>query len=228
MYHRLVSFLTASSRYHSLIKCLSIYFLLTFLSALLMMVLDSLTPPLFGVQAISKTRWKVDEILSHYGLFRGTILITLLGPLVEETAFRLGLIPNRVAISISTGVLLFFLSGPVFFVDDLGKYSIRVFTSTVISIVSYAYSPSNLTYFFNKYYNSMIYLSSILFAALHIGNFNVVHKEVFFLYPFYVLPQFFMGLISSWLRIQQGFIWSVVFHILINGSVTWPKFFLTV
>jgi hypothetical protein len=57
----------------------------------------------------------------------------------------------------------------------------------------------------------------------HISNFHPIQYEIIFLYPIYVLPQFFMGLILGWLRIQYGFLWAVLFHILVNGLFTWPK-----
>ncbi|WP_374756160.1 CPBP family glutamic-type intramembrane protease [Larkinella rosea] len=71
----------------------------------------------------------------------------------------------------------------------------------------------------------LLIFTSIGFALLHIFNFSHFQFFLFPIYLIYILPQFFLGLILGIVRLKNGFFWSVLLHILINGSVTWPKLF---
>ncbi|MGM9506322.1 CPBP family glutamic-type intramembrane protease [Larkinella sp. GY13] len=73
-------------------------------------------------------------------------------------------------------------------------FVIRRFDKKVLEVYS-SVSPS-----------SWIIVSSAIFSLAHITNFDPIHYSVWYLYPIYVLPQFFMGLIASTIRINNGLI----------------------
>ncbi|WP_442598407.1 CPBP family glutamic-type intramembrane protease [Parapusillimonas sp. JC17] len=63
----------------------------------------------------------------------------------------------------------------------------------------------------------VFHLSSVLFAAVHLYNFNL-HQTPLWLLPLLVLPQWLTGLVLGWLRIRRGIGASMLLHALFNGG----------
>ncbi len=216
--------LSAPTLPKTLARCLGYHISLGLVSVVLMQLVDLMVTNYFGLKAIMSTKLKSIQLLEELGILYGVALVTFFGPLVEEIAFRLALTTNKLAIISSLSTLVFFLSGPVFYIDDTLAYLVRVVSSGLFGVVVYWFiHPENTEAFFKRHQNYLLVITSTLFAGVHISNFHPIQYEIIFLYPIYVLPQFFMGLILGWLRIQYGFLWAVLFHVLVNGLFTWPK-----
>ncbi|WP_165841069.1 CPBP family glutamic-type intramembrane protease [Larkinella punicea] len=149
-------------------------------------------------------------------------LVTILIPIFEELAFRLFLKPSGFTIAISVALLLFFFTGDVYYIDSFSYY-LRILVCLIVFFVIRRFDKKVLEVYSSVSPSSWIIVSSAIFSLAHITNFDPIHYSVWYLYPIYVLPQFFMGLIASTIRINNGFIWSVLLHMLINGFGAWPK-----
>ncbi|EIM75841.1 abortive infection protein [Nitritalea halalkaliphila LW7] len=69
----------------------------------------------------------------------------------------------------------------------------------------------------------VIWISSGLFALVHIGNFGGVDwGQYFYLIPFLVLAQFLVGLVLSFIRLQHGMLWAMLFHGTYNACLVIP------
>ena len=76
-----------------------------------------------------------------------------------------------------------------------------------------------------SYYLISIIVSSLFFGFIHIANFNQLET----LLPFILiitLPQIILGFVLAFIRLNYGFIYSVVTHLLYNFILVFPVFIL--
>lgn len=70
--------------------------------------------------------------------------------------------------------------------------------------------------FWVKNFKFFFYGSAILFALMHLSNFNNTNLLFYFLAPLIVLPQFIGGISLGYIRLKLGFSWGVFKHGLYN------------
>lgn len=150
------------------------------------------------------------------------IIIAILIPFIEEVIFRLPMNLKKSSIAISIAILYLRFSGNFItnFIDirkteDIFKILIAIIIFTTLMIVL---SQKKLDIIKRKHYRIVFYFIAICFGLIHITNFHPINYYLFFLYPFYVLPQFFMGVFIGHFRIRYGFIWGWALHALINST----------
>ena len=71
----------------------------------------------------------------------------------------------------------------------------------------------------NKYYKFIFYSFALIFALIHLTNYNNNSLEFFLLTPFIVLSQFVGGLTLGYTRLKLGLIWSILQHSLFNSII---------
>ncbi|MGM9506326.1 CPBP family glutamic-type intramembrane protease [Larkinella sp. GY13] len=200
-----------------------LHYFFTLISVILILVVDKVFLPLISVNSILENHHESSSLLEEYGVIIGAIIVTLIGPLIEEISFRLILNPTKKNIIISSTIFFFLISGPVWYLSTFP--TIRLLICFFIFIFFYTFSDffNDKLLRLNKFF--LLAISSFGFALFHIFNFSNFHFILLPIYLIYVLPQFFLGVILGIIRLKNGFLWSVLLHILINGSVTWPKLF---
>ncbi|MCH4251858.1 MAG: CPBP family glutamic-type intramembrane protease [Prevotella sp.] len=170
-------------------------------------------------------------------IFLGLLLISVLGPLFEESIFRLWLSFKRIHIFISLFILLYILIGICIpsekqtFLHGLAKvsyftgYSYKLPLSILLSSSVFLLSQKSLDRIKEKFGHYFIVLSIIVFATLHISNMSF---EWFLLPVAFLccLPQFVLGLTVTYYRINLGFFYGLIFHALWNFSLTFINDFL--
>lgn len=68
-----------------------------------------------------------------------------------------------------------------------------------------------------------IFVSSALFAIVHLGNFTDFDYGTYFYWvPFIVGAQFLIGLVLSYIRLNYGIKWSIIFHGVYNAILVIP------
>ena len=143
----------------------------------------------------------------------------ILAPIGEEIIMRLVLVFNR------RNLLVFIITCFILTVTFVIKQkNMFVFFSslTVISGVAYFYFDQCKVFFIN-HFRIMFFGSAILFGLFHIFNFNGITISNFYVTPFLVLPQLFMGFILGFIRVKYGYIYGVLFHALINTTILMAK-----
>lgn len=156
----------------------------------------------------------------------------VMGPLVEELAFRLPLKVGKWSLAYGLSFLALFVFVIFFqakfdlpawwfdYIDWRGVASIAGTTTLVALLLMglfqiegvYRFIQAKLT----RYY--AVYFYSILgsFAAIHILNFDDV-GEIWFVAPLLILPQLSLSFFTSFIRLKMGFIWAYLAHFLNNG-----------
>ena len=164
---------------------------------------------------------KLFEKNHHFSL----IYICLLGPILEETVFRLPLAFKRtpIALSIACAAFVFGVLSvkPKFLISIFGTLCTLGMEIALLVVVFFAVKrllPAEIQ-LSDRTKKWLIVLSICLFGCMHIGNFTPLQWPIIWVYPLYVVPQLCMGWLITYVRLKNGFIWGIVLHCMIN-SVT--------
>ena len=146
-------------------------------------------------------------------------------PLVEELSYRL---PLRF-LTLAFALIFYRLTSSMWW--DVSMYdpevelaprlaAMLVATALFHLLISLPTLRKCLKEFWQKRFRVVLYLSLLLFAWLHVLNFDCTLKVLLFT-PLLTLPQLLMGLSAAYLRVNHGFIYALVFHSLYNSSLYW-------
>ncbi|MEI6728425.1 MAG: hypothetical protein WCK98_02165 [bacterium] len=178
----------------------------------------------------------VSRDLKAFPAFIGLLLVTVIGPLLEELAFRLYLTTQRTYFFFGLNFFVYYIwefIGGIFNLKDSflfnspGIFFIIVaifgFTTTCSLIVSTKWLESIVTRFFNQF----VYSAGIIFGLIHITNYEN-YQKYFYLIPILVLPQIFVSFIFAFVRTKFSFWWSFISHTLYNFALASPMFALAI
>lgn len=151
---------------------------------------------------------KLEEFLKvNKWLF--AILAIFLAPILEEPIFRLHLDLKKSSIWWGIGLSVLMLSEVWWPVALLLVYFIYLLYSVGKG------NPPRLKY--------VIWISSTLFALVHMGNFtDFDYGKYFYWVPFLVGIQFAVGLVLSYIRLNHGMKWAIIFHGVYNAVLIIP------
>jgi hypothetical protein len=146
------------------------------------------------------------------------LIIVLFGPLYEEVIFRLPLKLEKVGIGISVGLIFYrLLVKHIFIFEFADPYAyVKVVMALIVTLLIAKFLPIVWLTYLKKNYFYFFYLIAIIFALVHVGNFDYYNNSVLLFYPLFTLPQFLMALLIGYTRIEFGFFYGVALHSLIN------------
>lgn len=137
------------------------------------------------------------------------IIAIFLAPLIEEPIFRLHLDLKKSSIWWGLGLSLLMISGVWYPVALIWGY--LIFLNVMIS----KGQKPDLRF--------VVYCSSTLFALVHMTNFTEFdYGKYFYLVPFLVAAQFVVGLVLSYIRLNHGMKWAIIFHGVYNAVLIIP------
>lgn len=172
---------------------------------------------------------RIDNNINYGTLF--FILSCILSPLIEEIAFRLPLIYSRLNLSLSITILSFYIINKFFILKnifDIENYFIlRILISILCGVIFYFISKKHEDILLKIYKNNfkiIYYTSSLIFALLHISNFQS-DFSVLLAAPLITLPQLIFGLTAGFVRIKYGFLYCFLIHIINNMIPTFIFYF---
>ncbi len=141
---------------------------------------------------IDQGKHAVSEMVEQESTLFILVSSVILAPLIEEVMFRLFLRYRR--------------NYPMLILLYLIKKS-GVYGKGNIHIPIYRWWRKRFIYIF--------YVSALMFGAVHMTNYQN-GDSLFFLFPIFTFPQIVMGIFLGYIRLKQGFIWSVLLHALHN------------
>mgnify|MGYP006184564043 CR=1 FL=1 len=151
---------------------------------------------------------KFDVLIKKYRWLL-VILSVLIAPLLEEPIYRLHLDFKKSSIWWSLGLSLLLISEAWFTVVLLW-----IWLFFLLFKVSKGDQP-NLKY--------SVFISSALFGLVHLMNFtDFDYAQYFYWVPFMVGAQFFIGLVLSYIRLNYGMKWAIIFHGVYNAILIIP------
>lgn len=198
-----------------------------FLSSMCCVMITSIV-----VLLMSNDSHKMSGFINNLPAWKIVIYAIIIGPLVEELAFRLPLKLTKLALSYGIAFLaifcftMFFQSNyehPVWlfdYTDWRGILSFAVVATLIASIFLSLFQIKGVFSFIelrlSKYYNVWFYTILILFAAIHILNFENI-GTIWFIAPLLILPQLSLSFFLGFIRVKMGFSWAYLAHFLNNG-----------
>jgi len=167
------------------------------------------------------------HLFKKNGAAKILLYVCLIGPVLEETVFRLPLSFKRIPVALGIAFAFFLFSGAVPFVKkfelSIGwgyALLIHLAFTAVLFFTCIKFIPDNLS-FTTKIKKTIIIISMCLFGLMHILNFIPLQWPLIWIYPVYVLPQLLMGWGITYVRFKRGFIWGIALHCLINSLAMW-------
>lgn len=151
---------------------------------------------------------KLEELLKK-SKWIVAIAAIFLAPLLEEPIFRLHLDLKKSSIWWGIGLSVLML-GEVWWPVAL----LWVYLFFLLYRLSKG-NPLSLKFVF--------WISSALFALVHMGNFSDFdYGRYFYWVPFMVGAQFLVGLVLSYIRLNHGMKWGMIFHGVYNAVLIIP------
>lgn len=153
----------------------------------------------------------IEELVFRYGLRRPAQILWFL-PLTIFCLFFGPIWYSQLALAFA---LAFLFSGPAtrrayFWSDSSARPRWRA------ALFGYAW-PWSWRKRYIRIFPWVFYGSTLLFAALHLYNFNL-HQVPMSIWPLLVIPQCFTGLALGWLRVRYGIGASIALHALFNAG----------
>lgn len=159
--------------------------------------------------------------------FSPLVLLLVAGiilPTVEETCFRLSLKFKPLYLSLSIGVLVYYLLSKAIYqtkisvVDD--SFEIRAglslaFMLLLFPLLSIPSVKEKLSLIWETYFRSIYYTSCLIFAGIHIFNYELSWINLAML-PLLTLPQLMSAIIYGYTRVAFGFQYPLLFHMATN------------
>lgn len=154
-------------------------------------------------------------------LFVGGLIL----PFIEEIAFRLSLVFNKVYFSLSSSVLMYyFLTKTIFntkisMVDE--SFGLRIlialsFGILILLILNFRKVNKKATNFWNRNFHYVFYVSCLVFAWIHISKYELNWLNILLL-PILTLPQLLSAILYGYTRVSFGFIYPLILHISMNS-----------
>ncbi len=140
----------------------------------------------------------------------------VLAPIVEELLFRILLVFNKKNLLIFLAVDI---SLVVLFIAKASYIKFSIFIFLIPFLVFAYYKHKSIKSFLIAHYEIYFYSLAILFAMLHMFNFNGITLNNWPVATLLVIPQIVLGTILGYIRVQYGIIYSILFHALVNISI---------
>lgn len=145
------------------------------------------------------------------------IMIAFLGPLIEESIFRLPLSFRKRDVSISFFVVM------GLFIWYFSKTHHWVFVALALMISSLFYflvlSRRNIVATMkvtDRTSNYLVYISMVVFALFHLTNFIHFDFHDILFYLIFISPVYVATIMITFCRIKLGFIYGIFFHTTLN------------
>jgi hypothetical protein len=145
-------------------------------------------------------------------------------PAFEEITFRLSLKYKTIYASMSLTAIAYYITTKAVYKSNLSlvddSFVSRLLIALIVGIVSYGILnrtsiKQRAHQFWNDNFRYIYYASCIMFAWLHIFNFELTTLNILLL-PLITLPQLFSATIAGYTRVSFGFQYPLLIHMATN------------
>jgi len=150
---------------------------------------------------------------SKYLVIIGFLVI----PFFEEVVWRLLLKPTKSNFFLAVGVLLIYI---IIQLLRQKYYLCIMFTAYLLSlIVIRQFFKEHIKKIFISHFKWFFWASCVFFGLIHAFNFKGNLVWIITLAPLLGSPQIISGSIIGYIRMNYGFIYGVIFHVLLNSTI---------
>ncbi|MFC4758977.1 CPBP family glutamic-type intramembrane protease [Solitalea agri] len=168
------------------------------------------------------------SLLNHYSFTQAWLLSAFIGPVLEELEFRLLLNPCRITIAISCSLFYWVHNGGSFKTETLLTANFLFLTIQSLFFASFLYyliTETVIEELKHYKYKLLVWGTILVFTFVHLKNFEPLTFPLLLLSPILLLYIFFTGWVLTYLRLRNGILWAIIFHILHNTSLNLIKGF---
>ena len=180
-----------------------------------------------GISKLTVNYFEINRIPSY--ISNTNVYITffisavIVGPLIEEIAYRLPLRVSKQYSALGFSALIFiwvsklYYRTMVFSSEGLiSKITLALLGGLIVFfILRNTKTLHRLELFWKNNLRTVVYFSVVLFGYMHLFNFEITKWTILFS-PLLVLPQIIMGFVFTYARLKFGFIYAIVTHALLN------------
>lgn len=159
----------------------------------------------------------VVDLVNNAPVLLVIFLAVVNAPITEELTFRLLLRFSHKKLAIAASFILLFILG--LFIEEI---YIEVLLPLLIIFGLFVFflsrrfiNKAKAEEFYRKNMRKIFYFSIFAFAVIHINNYFDLGPLIL-LIPIFVLPQFFAGLFLGYIRLNYGFMWTILTHAAYN------------
>ena len=168
------------------------------------------------------------------------LLVVFWASISEELGFRLWLRFSPVKWGLGLAFFVFFLTSLIklpfipdqyfTFSSGLGFLTSFLLIGSVFSLIFLLLRKEKVSKvvesFFKRNFPFFFYSLAIFFAVIHITNYDVDLKTIWYFAPVLIFPQLLLSFLISFIRMKYGFFWAIATHSLNNAIAVTPLLFL--
>lgn len=167
------------------------------------------------VSPVPEYQLTYENLLAGYGKYF-FLVVAVIGPVIEETIFRLPLNFQKKNVVISFGTLWICSSILVGIYLNIGVIFL-FFLSTICFFTVVALRQDEFDYIKDYCMKSLMWLSILVFSFLHIRNYTGITDLNWIVAVVNIIPIFVLALGLTFIRCRVGFWYGVLFHCIVNS-----------
>lgn len=195
---------------------------------------------LLKIHGYSEDDLVLTQIIEELDYFLILFLVIIWTPISEEIGFRLWLrfSPLKWGLGLGFFALFFlpfvdipFIPTEIFTFDSVSgslgsMFLVGCIFLFVFFLLKFKEVGLKVEKFFTKNFRFFFYSVGIFFAIIHISNYDVDLKSIWYFAPLLIFPQLFLSFSISFIRMRYGFAWAVFTHALNNSIAIIPLLIL--
>jgi hypothetical protein len=158
------------------------------------------------------------ENLRDYSPILKILMVAIIGPVIEEFTYRIGLLFSKRNLTITTIGISYFILKNLLQLEKL--YCILI--ALVIGIILYLSLNQKNVDLFSKFWKvnrrKIFYGLLLIFSLPHLINYELT-TELLIFSPIVILPHLVAGFIYSYARLSSGIILAICVHSFNNGII---------
>lgn len=166
---------------------------------------------------------RFEEVMDQIGVVGFVLFAVLVGPLLEEIAFRLAMRFRLRTVLIGVTAFVIYMTQAASHLFESEDSQGVLILGGVASVILLGFillcikRQNAVKAWWTIHFSWVFYIFSVAFAFIHIFNFEEFPLKVILLTPLITLPQLILGLGMGYLRMRFGFWYGYLFHVLNNA-----------
>lgn len=156
------------------------------------------------------------EKIRSYSSFQRILIIAIIAPIIEEFAYRIGIIFSKQNLTITAIGISYFILLSLTKFQKLYCASIALSLGTILYFSLKKNIVKLLSEFWKENKRKVFYGLLLIFSFLHLGNYEITIELLIFS-PIVILRHFLAGFIYSYARLNSGIILAICLHSLNNS-----------
>lgn len=208
----------------NLFICLLFLFIILVAWGIFLQLIDFFCLRYYDFSFLNKLQGYKTDIIFKNPDYNGVFLAVIMGPILEELTYRFSLDLKKSTVIVSLIMLCFIGIGDNIFYMDFSNFGTWFKFLAIIGVIFGGYffiTQQILDKIKIDYYAFYFYGFALLFAYDHISIYLKILPNILLVFlPLFVLPQFFLAIFTSYLRLKNGLIWAILLHSLFNLPIT--------